>query len=209
MSVNRTAASLPPVFLRAAARSAQRRPTALPRTLPAIALLVPRRAYTPETGTDSSSGQNFPPPGYNHEQAKRPSPQQEKQTKNTPGGVKSNDPASLESSQNPAATQNEATSQPKTKAEEQQTLTQLATEKAASDKEESKQVEKKKEEQKKLTVWQKVKKEANHYWDGTKLLASEVRISSKLALKMAAGYELSRREHRQVRFQPALPNIRS
>jgi len=47
---------------------------------------------------------------------------------------------------------------------------------------------------------QKVKKEAQHYWDGTKLLATEVRISLRLALKMAAGYELSRRENRQVRL---------
>ena len=54
------------------------------------------------------------------------------------------------------------------------------------------------ESKQKFTLWQKVKKEATHYWDGTKLLATEVRISSKLALKMAAGYELSRREHRQL-----------
>jgi LETM1 and EF-hand domain-containing protein 1 len=56
--------------------------------------------------------------------------------------------------------------------------------------------EKKKE--KKLTLGQKVKKELQHYWDGTKLLATEVKISSRLALKMAGGYELSRREHRQL-----------
>lgn len=37
-----------------------------------------------------------------------------------------------------------------------------------------------------------------HYWDGTKLLAAEVKISSRLALKMAAGYELTRRENRQL-----------
>lgn len=55
-----------------------------------------------------------------------------------------------------------------------------------------------KKETKKLTIGQKIKKEAQHYWDGTKLLATEVKISSRLALKMAAGYELSRREHRQV-----------
>lgn len=55
-----------------------------------------------------------------------------------------------------------------------------------------------KKETKKLTIGQKIKKEAQHYWDGTKLLATEVRISSRLALKMAAGYELSRREHRQL-----------
>jgi len=49
-----------------------------------------------------------------------------------------------------------------------------------------------------LTLWQKVKHEVQHYWDGTKLLATEVRISSRLALKMAAGYELTRRENRQL-----------
>lgn len=51
---------------------------------------------------------------------------------------------------------------------------------------------------KKLTLGQKIKKELQHYWDGTKLLSTEVKISSRLALKMAGGYELSRREHRQV-----------
>ena len=57
---------------------------------------------------------------------------------------------------------------------------------------------KKEKEEKKLTLWQKVKKEANHYWDGSKLLAAEVRISWRLALKMAAGYELTRRENKQL-----------
>lgn len=55
-----------------------------------------------------------------------------------------------------------------------------------------------KKEEKKLTLGQKIKKEAQHYWDGTKLLATEVKISTRLALKMGAGYELSRREHRQL-----------
>lgn len=63
---------------------------------------------------------------------------------------------------------------------------------------EKKAVSKKEEEKEKKTLWQKVKHEAQHYWDGTKLLFVEVKISSKLALKMAAGYELTRREHRQV-----------
>jgi LETM1 and EF-hand domain-containing protein 1 len=56
-----------------------------------------------------------------------------------------------------------------------------------------------KRSEKKLTIWQKVKKEAVHYWDGTKLLGKEIRISFRLALKMAAGYELSRRESRQLK----------
>lgn len=52
---------------------------------------------------------------------------------------------------------------------------------------------------KKLTIWKRVKKEAVHYWDGTKLLGKEIEISFRLALKMAAGYELSRRENRQLK----------
>lgn len=57
----------------------------------------------------------------------------------------------------------------------------------------------KEKEKVKLTLWQKVKKEAKHYWEGTKLLGYEVRVSTKLALKMASGRELSRREDRQLR----------
>lgn len=77
-------------------------------------------------------------------------------------------------------------------------MKELAGAKATADKEVIEKDEKKKKEEKKLTLWQKVKREANHYWDGTKLLGAEVKISSKLAAKMAAGYELTRREHRQV-----------
>jgi LETM1 and EF-hand domain-containing protein 1 len=79
------------------------------------------------------------------------------------------------------------------------TVTQEAT--TASETEASTAVEKKDKDkpEKKLTLWQKVKKEAVHYWDGTKLLGKEIRISFRLALKMAAGYELSRRESRQLK----------
>lgn len=81
----------------------------------------------------------------------------------------------------------------KTAASEKASLTDLAAEKA---KDTSASAENK--EPKKLTLGQKIKKEVAHYWDGTKLLATEVRISFRLALKMGAGYELSRREHRQL-----------
>jgi LETM1 and EF-hand domain-containing protein 1 len=77
------------------------------------------------------------------------------------------------------------------------TVTQEAT--IPSESEASTAVEKKDKPEKKLTLWQKVKKEAVHYWDGTKLLGKEIRISFRLALKMAAGYELSRRESRQLK----------
>lgn len=63
----------------------------------------------------------------------------------------------------------------------------------------SKSVSKPKKEEKKLTLWEKIKKEAAHYRDGTKLLGFEIKVSFKLALKMAAGHELSRREWRQLK----------
>ena len=47
-------------------------------------------------------------------------------------------------------------------------------------------------------VWKKVKHEAQHYWHGTKLLVSEVRISGRLQWKLLHGESLTRRERRQV-----------
>lgn len=47
-------------------------------------------------------------------------------------------------------------------------------------------------------IWSKVKHEANHYWSGTKLLVSEVRISARLQWKILHGETLTRRERRQV-----------
>lgn len=93
---------------------------------------------------------------------------------------------------------NSASSESKTLAHQEASLTELASDKVVGGaKGEGKEVAAK-EEEKKLTLGQKIKKELNHYWDGTKLLAKEVKISMKLAIKMAAGYELSRRENRQV-----------
>jgi LETM1 and EF-hand domain-containing protein 1, mitochondrial len=51
-------------------------------------------------------------------------------------------------------------------------------------------------------VWTKVKHEASHYWHGTKLLASDIRISSRLLASLLKGKTLTRREHRQVRSIP-------
>lgn len=47
-------------------------------------------------------------------------------------------------------------------------------------------------------AWAVVKKEAAHYWAGTKLLGSEIKISSKLQWKVLNGGSLTRRERRQV-----------
>ncbi|KAF5365688.1 hypothetical protein D9758_003204 [Tetrapyrgos nigripes] len=48
-------------------------------------------------------------------------------------------------------------------------------------------------------VWKKVKHEAAHYWHGSKLLVSEVRISARLQWKILHGEQLTRRERRQLR----------
>lgn len=48
-------------------------------------------------------------------------------------------------------------------------------------------------------AWIKVKEEAQHYWHGTKLLAKEVRISARLMRRLVLGYNLTRREHRQLK----------
>ncbi|KAF9246111.1 LETM1-like protein-domain-containing protein [Melanogaster broomeanus] len=48
-------------------------------------------------------------------------------------------------------------------------------------------------------AWKKVKHEAQHYWHGSKLLVSEVRISSRLQWKILHGDSLTRRERRQLK----------
>ncbi|KAI9687338.1 MAG: hypothetical protein M1822_002381 [Bathelium mastoideum] len=196
-SLNRTVAAASPLILRAGPRVVRRAPRSLPRQLPAIALLIPSRRYATETST-SGGGGNGPPPGFNIEQAKKPLPtqqDQQDQQKSAASEATSDRAALKEEVKIPP---HEPTVHPPTKAAEGASLSEMAAEKAAAEKSEEKKVAAKAEEKKKLTVMQKIKKEALHYWDGTKLLATEVKISVKLAVKMAAGYELSRREHRQL-----------
>jgi LETM1 and EF-hand domain-containing protein 1 len=154
--------------------------------MPALAILIPLRGLSTDTHT-SGSHPTGPPPGFNVEQAKRP-------LKNN--DIKVNAPnkeAEIKAKQHEIdpVPVDEATAVPKTDATDALTLSELAGTKAVEKKDSKK-------EEKKLTLMQKVKKEAQHYWDGTKLLATEVKISTRLALKMAAGYELSRRENRQL-----------
>lgn len=58
-------------------------------------------------------------------------------------------------------------------------------------------------------IWKKVKHEAQHYWHGSKLLVSEVRISSKLQWKILHGEVLTRRERRQASFSSQLHHMAS
>ncbi|KAG6216180.1 hypothetical protein E4U22_007225 [Claviceps purpurea] len=145
----------------------------------ALALLIPmRHVSTEHHRPDPHTG---PPPGFRVDQAARPLAKEK-------SGVET--AASVGSASSAAAEQPNTT-----KAEAE--ITDLAAKKETLAQE--KEVTKAEKQENKLTLWQKVKKEAHHYWDGSKLLAAEVKISSRLALKMGAGYELTRRENKQLR----------
>ena len=186
------------VFTPSSAHSAFLRHNAqdLPPQLRALAILLPRRGYATETSTSGGAGSGFPPPGFNAEAAKKPLPPDELKKSST-SKVASDVASSVADQTTVGKVEGEVTGVAKTKAMEDRSLDELAADKAAAKVEEKKLAESKKE-QPKLSLWGKVKREAHHYWDGTKLLATEVRISTKLAVKMAAGYELSRRENRQL-----------
>lgn len=187
MSFNRAATKAAPLlFHRSALRGASRR---LPQTatIPAIAILIPRRYITTEHSASSNVAGSAPPPGFKLDEAKKPLPKDQPKSPTKDSKVST----STSIPDQHVIPKEEATALPKTDGVEAQSLTELTENKKAQDKSLA-------DKGKKLTLWQKVKKEANHYWDGTKLLAAEVKISSKLALKMAAGYELTRRENRQV-----------
>jgi LETM1 and EF-hand domain-containing protein 1 len=81
--------------------------------------------------------------------------------------------------------------------------TQPESKEIAVEEKKDKSVAKKEEKKEKGTrmqrIWATVKKEASHYWHGTKLLGKEVRISARLLRRLVAGKKLTRREHRQVR----------
>jgi LETM1 and EF-hand domain-containing protein 1, mitochondrial len=53
--------------------------------------------------------------------------------------------------------------------------------------------------QTKKPLWERIKAEARHYIDGSKLLAAETSISSRLLIKVLKGTQLSRREMRQLK----------
>jgi len=162
----------------------------------ALAIAIPKRAYATETSSSRGSGGEGPPPGFNIDQAKKPLTRDENQS-----AQKETSPTpTVEELKNSEALSPPTASHPSvvapTSAATNASLSELAAQKEKAEGKDSKVA--KAEENKKLTLGQRVMKEVRHYWDGTKLLAAEVRISSKLALKMAAGYELSRRENRQL-----------
>jgi LETM1 and EF-hand domain-containing protein 1 len=189
-STTRYSSQLAPLLLRhnrvAIARAAR-----FPNRIPAIAILVPHKAISTDSSTSQTSDNNAPPPGFNIDQAKKPLPKDSDKAASKSSSSKS-------AGTNVTIPSNEPSEMAPTAAAEKAALNELAAQTANEQKSEQKKEVAKKKDEKKKTLWQKVKHEAQHYWDGTKLLATEVKISSRLALKMAAGYELSRREHRQL-----------
>lgn len=144
---------------------------------PTTALLIPLRSLTTGTSSHGPGLPGGPPPGFNPEEAKKPLPRDNSNATKASPKAKSNDV--------------EVKGSTPVKGQETTSAQVAAAAETAADKTDGKV-------EKKLTLGQKIKKEVQHYWDGTKLLGAEVRISSRLALKMAAGYELTRRENRQL-----------
>ena len=167
----------------------------MPPQLQALTILLPNRNYSTETHTSGGGPPSYPPPGFNVEQAKKPLPREEPKKSSLTDEQPRNtaDLSSIEQTK-----PHNASTIEKTVTLAKRSLSELATDKVAATQAEEKKLAEKKKEAQKLSLWQKVKREALHYWDGTKLLGTEVKISTKLAVKMAAGYELSRRENRQL-----------
>ena len=162
-----------------------------------LALLVPHHAYSTDTSSSVSTTNAFPPPGFNAEQAKKPLAKAKEQTSEEIEKASEQIQDAIKEIQD-TMNQTGPTAEAKTTAQADLSTAELAANKAVAGKFDDKDLAKAEQDQKKLTLWQKIKKEFRHYWDGTKLLGTEAKISSRLALKMAAGYELSRREHRQL-----------
>ncbi|PCG88928.1 Hypothetical protein PENO1_107490 [Penicillium occitanis (nom. inval.)] len=185
-----TPGNFPSILAARSLAQAQRNRRAFPTHLNALAVLIPnQRTYATETSTSSShssAGTPLPPPGFDANQARQPLSSSTSESRKAADQVA----VSKDATGNTATTSGE--SQPKATSPE----TVVTDSKKLTVEPEKRAVEKK--EEKKMTLGQKIKHEIQHYWDGTKLLATEVRISTKLAMKMAAGYELSRRENRQL-----------
>lgn len=170
----------------------------LPPHLQALAILISYRNHATDTSSSTIGGSGFPPPGFNAEEAKKPLPREPQ--KSSSASISGTDEATLvDGDLAEGISKVEATGVEKTKAMKAMSLAEMSSHQdvSAAEADEKLPTEAKKD-QKKLTIGQKIKHEIQHYWDGTKLLATEIRISTKLALKMAAGYELSRRENKQL-----------
>lgn len=135
---------------------------------------IGRARYSTETST-SNAGGNTPPP-YLQNRADQ-SRQRASATPISQASTSSNEKGSLSNAESAK--------------EKGKDVTESASSKASSDVVPS------------GSRWQRmkatVKKEALHYWHGTKLLGKEIRISMGLVAALLRGRKLTRREHRQLK----------
>ncbi|CAK7231765.1 LETM1 domain-containing protein ylh47 [Sporothrix curviconia] len=169
----------------------------------AFALCVPMRTFSTETHTSAGGPPSGPPPGFDAEKAKIPLPKESQKataTKSSNTSSPKTAAASSASLNTAAQTASKDTPSAAVASSPSGPSAPVPSTAAASAEATGQELEVKdaKKDEKPLTLGQKIKKEAQHYWDGTKLLATEVKISTRLAVKMAAGYELTRRENRQL-----------
>ncbi|KAK6531908.1 LETM1 domain-containing protein mdm28, mitochondrial [Orbilia ellipsospora] len=168
-----------------------------PHYLPAFAVYVPHSRLLSTDTSPHGSIPSGPPPGFNAKEAQKPIPRDKAPMKASQASAPQ--PTNrLPVKDSDASVAPNANSQVPMNPEKDGMSADLLAGKSEEERAKEIEKEKKKAESEKLTLWQKVKKEANHYWDGTKLLGTEIKISTNLVVKMAAGYELSRREHRQL-----------
>lgn len=133
------------------------------REVTAFALAIPRRSYATETSSQTSGG-NGPPPGFNLDEARKPLPKEEASKQEASGPSPTPTIEELEKSEiltAPGASK--PSDVPPTAAVKASTLTELAAQKA---KEEEKENQIAKAGGPKKTLWQKIKHEARHYYDG-------------------------------------------
>lgn len=170
----------------------------------AFALCVPMRTFSTDPHTSAGGPPSGPPPGFDAEKAKIPLPKGSQTAASASAAKSSNtaqsktpagSSASLSAAQKASKDASAAATSASSSSSNTSTSSAAANSETAGVAVESKDGKK---DEKKLTLGQKIKKEVQHYWDGTKLLATEVKISTRLAVKMAAGYELTRRENRQL-----------
>ncbi|PHH54502.1 LETM1 domain-containing protein mdm28, mitochondrial [Ceratocystis fimbriata CBS 114723] len=160
----------------------------VPLFTPAVSLLSSRYVSTEPHRPGMPPG---PPPGFNAEVARKPLPR-DVAFKKEPSGTS-------KSVQSELANKTVAATAELSQQTSSQQMSKDGNASLSTPKTDAEIAAAKEEHEKNMTLWEKIKHEANHYWDGSKLLAAEVKISTRLALKMMAGYELTRRENRQLR----------
>jgi LETM1 and EF-hand domain-containing protein 1, mitochondrial len=142
----------------------RQRLSGLNREVTAFAIAIPRRHYATETSSSQTSGGSGPPPGFNLDEAKKPLPKESsKQEASEVSATPTIEELKKSKEVLTAPGAAKPSDVPPTAAVEASTLTELAAKKA---KEEEKENALAKAGGPKKTLWQKIKHEVQHYYDG-------------------------------------------